>query len=218
MNCFARVALYAARMGIREFGFVVALAAVAWGQTIAPDGMARMAGTDAGSGIQYALISVDGKLVGAGGAAPVPPPRLTAQCTKALDGKLQFELLADLGGVAQIAYIPPWKPTKERPVRPPEEKARVKTEFLGYVKQKPLQFEWRYMREIPGEMHFASPGLHSGNMESERFFMQYLRSLPTLRMTIPPGGPVKAMATVEFETQKWQGLVKAEPLCWASGL
>jgi len=205
-------------MGIRVIGLVWALAAVAWGQTIAPAGMARIAGTDAGSGIQYALISVDGKLLGAAGEAPVPPPRLTAQCTKDAGGKLQFELLADLGGVAEIALIPPWKATKEKPVRPPEEKTKVKTEFLGYVKQKPLKFEWRYMREIPGEMRYATPGFHSGNMESERFFMQYLRSLPTLRMTVPPGGPVKALVTVEFETQKWQGLVKAEPLCWASGL
>jgi len=218
MNCVARVALYAPRMGIRAIGLVWALAAAAWGQTFAPDGMSRIAGTDAGSGIEYALISVEGKLIGVAGEAPAPAPRLTAQCTKTPGGTLQFELLADVGGVAEIKYIPPWKPANEKPYHQPEEKTKVKTEFLGYIKEKPRKFEWKFLREIPGEMHYASAGAHSANLETERVYMQYLRALPTLRMTVPPGMVVRAPVTVEFETQKWQGLVKAAPLCWASGL
>ncbi len=79
-------------------------------QTVAPaNGVRRIEGTDAGSGIAYVLISTDGKLVGAS-AVSSPAPRLTAVCTRTPAGKLKFELMADFGGVAEIAYYPPWKP------------------------------------------------------------------------------------------------------------
>ncbi len=176
----------------------------------------RLMGRDAESGIEYVLLSVEGKLVGS--PAPSPAPRLTAQCTKRPDGKMHFELLADAGGVAAISYIPPWHPTRDLSVQPPMQKAIVTMDFLGYMKVKPVKREWRYLREIPGELRYATPGLHSGNMEEIMFYLQYLKALPTLRLTMPANGAGTPVVVVEFDTAKWQQRVKAEPLCWASSL
>jgi hypothetical protein len=211
-------------MAMRWLRIVAGLGLLTGGQTA---GIATASGTDAGTGVAYALISVEGKVVGAP-IGPLPPqvaamipaaattsdaqPRLTAQCTKDTAGALKFELFADMGGVGTLAYHPPWKPTPQMQVQPPIQSVMMTTQFLGYTKIKPLRLGWTYLRELPGEMRYATPGFHSANMESEKVFVQYLRALPTVRMTIVGRG------TVEFETSGWQTAVKAEPLCGASGL
>lgn len=176
-------------------------------------GVTRTTGVDAGSGIAYVFVSVEGKVVsGAGEGQPVPPPRLSAQCTRDPGGKLRFELLADLGGVPELVYFPPWKQSRNDLYPPTLARVGVTMEFLGYTKVKPVKRQWEFLNELPGEMRYAAPGLGSGNMEPVMFYLQYLRALPTLRLT-PPG-----KGTVEFATTRWQEGVRAEPLCGASGL
>ncbi len=183
------------------------------GFTPAATGVSRIAGADAGSGIAYVLISGEGRLAGAGiPAGASVGPRLTAQCTKAPDGKLRFELLADFGGVDAVSYVPPWKPKQGELFPPPVNASQVTMEFLGYTKVKPVKREWDAIAEIPGEWKYATPALASKNLEQVMFYLQYLRALPTLRLT-PPG-----RAAAEWETTAWQDAVKAEPLCAASGL
>jgi hypothetical protein len=176
-----------------------------------PNGVTRLAGVDATSGITYALISLEGKAVG---AAPVrmPSPRLTAQCTQTPDGKRRFELLADLGGVPELVYYPPWKPKTSSEFPPQLVKAQVTMEFLGYTRVKPVKRQWESLDQLPNELRYSTPGLSSGNMEPINFYLQYLRALPTLRLTVPGKG------TAEWETAGWQQAVHAEPLCSASGL
>jgi hypothetical protein len=175
-------------------------------------GVTRMAGVESISGISYVLLSVEGKLTSAN-AETSAPPRLTAQCTRTAAGKLKFELLADLGGIKEIAYYPPWRPASSTDLYPPRlDKAQVTMEFLGYTRVKPVKRQWEYLLDLPGEMRYATPSLGSSNMEEIRFYLQYLRALPTLRLTIPGKG------TAEWETSKWQATVHAEPLCAASGL
>src|SRR5580704_12651136 len=82
-------------------------------------GMSAMAqaGTDATSGIAWALISMDGNVVG--GQAKERPPRLTAQCSKDAKGKMRFELLADAGDVPEVRFVAPFdKATDPRPNPP----------------------------------------------------------------------------------------------------
>ena len=49
-------------------------------------------------------------------------------------------------------------------------------------------------------------------METVAFYLQYLKALPTLRITGSQQG------IVQFETTAWQQAVRTEPLCHASGL
>lgn len=180
------------------------------GQTQAA--LTRLAGVDEASGISYALLSLEGRPLAAN-ADVTPRPRLTAQCTKTAAGKLRFELLADLGGVTAIAYYPPWRPASKSDLFPPRlEKTSVTMEFLGYTKVKPVKRQWVYLLELPGEMRYETPGMDSSNMEQVMLYLQYLRSLPTLRLTVAGKG------AAEWETSQWQAALHAEPLCAASGL
>ncbi len=196
-------------------GWALLLVAASWGQA-PPGDVVRSEGIDAGSGIAYVLISIDGRRVD--GAKPTVPPRLTAQCTKAVDGKTRFELLADMGEVPEVRFVPPWVKKDSTSFPPVLAKTMVTMDFLGYTKVKPVKREWRSVDGLPGEMKYAAPGMHSGNMEEVMVYMQYLRALPTLRLTLPGETKANPAAIAEFETSRWQAKVKAEPLCWASGL
>jgi hypothetical protein len=171
---------------------------------------AALEGTDSPSGIAYALISVEGRRPSPGEAAA---PRLTAQCTKNPNGKLRFELLVDAGGVSELRFVPPWKPSSKSDFPPVLPKTTVTMEFLGYTKVKPVKRQWTGIDGLPGEWKYATPGLGSANMEDANYYMQYLKALPTLRLTFS-----SPSFTLEFETARWQQRVKAEPLCAASGL
>ena len=175
-------------------------------------------GVEAGSGIQFALLSLEGRFV-----EPRPgerSPRLTAQCTKDGKGKLRFELLADLGDVPELRFMPPWRPTPGVPGEFPPmlPHATVTMEFLGYTKVKPVKRQWVAIDGLAGEWKYGTPGLTSGNMEEIGFYMQYLKALPTLRLTFPSEVKGKSPVMVEFETAKWQAEVRTQPLCGASGL
>ena len=155
------------------------------------------------------LIVMEGK-----GTSAVDP-RLIAQCSKSADGKFGFELMADEPGSAgggALAFQGPWRPGNGALFAPPLRKIQVTMEFLGYVKEKPLRRQWEYPFGTTGLIRYATPGIKSGNMEGVAYYLKYLRSLPTLRLTIVGSG------AVEFETAKWLTVVKAEPLCAAAGL
>ena len=183
----------------------------------AADAITRQTGTEPSQKIDWALISVSGRLVPAPGApslavADTTPPRLTAQCTRDAAGKLRFELLADFGGVPEIAYAPPWKQSPGDLYPPHLVPMTMTMDFLGYTKVKPAKRQWNTLKDQRGELEYATPGFGSANMEPIAFYVQYLRALPTLRLSAA-GHP-----TLEFETLKWQAAVKAESLCWASSL
>lgn len=191
-----------------SFGLVLAGAA-AFGQD-KPAEAVRVAGGDADSGIAYVLLPLEGRALGP--VQPVTPPRLTAQCTRDAGGKLRFELLVDEGGAPALRFVAPWKATKESQFRPPVETVTVTMEYLGYVKEKPVKRQWDRVNGTPEELRYAAPGMASHNLEEVARCLQYLRSLPGLRISIP-GRPV-----LEFATAGWQARVKAESLCGASGL
>jgi hypothetical protein len=202
---------YSCGMRLRIAGWIFILAAA--GAVNAQMGVAS--GTDAGSGISWVFISLNGKVVGDETAGV---PRLTAQCTKEGKGKLRFELLADVGDVPEVRFVPPFKATDTELFPPTVPKTTVTMEFLGYMKVKPVKRQWTGIDQLPGEWKYATPGGNSSNMEEIMFYLQYLRALPTLRLTLPTVGGLRRPAVVEFETAAWQAKVKAEPLCWASGL
>ncbi len=172
----------------------------------------RVAGRDAGSGIDYVLLPEYGRRISGTPNPHEPAPRLTAQCTRRPNGSLRFELLADAGTTVPPSYYPPWHQTKDDLYPPNLEKVAVTMEFLGYTKVKPVKRQWVRLQEQPEELRYNTPGADSSNLEEIAFYLQYLRALPTLRLTIP------GQAAIEFDTAGWLARVKAEPLCHASGL
>jgi hypothetical protein len=179
-------------------GILIAVLLASASSQTAADGLAVLSGRDADSGIAYALISLE--------------------CTKNAAGKLRFELLVDAGDVPELRFVPPWKPTRSDQFPPAVAKATVTMEFLGYTKVKPVKRVWTAIDGLPGEWKYAAPGIASANMEEIAYYMQYLKALPTLRLTFPATGAGQPPLTLEFETAKWQQKLKAEPLCGASAL
>lgn len=177
----------------------------------------RKEGVDAPSGTAYVLISLKGKL---SGTPTLPPadsgiesfPRLTAQCTRSKGGKLNFELLSDLGEGSEILFIPPWTPSPGVLFAPLPDHVVITMEFLGYTKFKPVRCQWEHLLGHAGEMLYDAPGTRTSNLEPVQYYLQVLRSLPTLRLNVPHKG------IAEWQTAEWQAAVRTEPLCHASGL
>ena len=142
-------------------------------------------------------------------------PTLTAQCTADAAGKLYFELFANFGDVADPAFYPPWRPSGADDLFPaPTGKVQLTLDFLGYTHVKPFRrtFE-RVAAPGPAQLRYLNPGRQSPNLEPPGWFFQYLRSLPTLRLTSPGPPPRSA----DFLTTGWLAQLHAEPLCGASG-
>ena len=189
---------------------------VAQSATVAP-GLVRLGGDDPPSKITYVRFALDGRLLDEHGAAlavsvDVAPPRLTAQCTRNPSGKLGFELLADFGGVDDLAYYPPWDHLRDGGLFPPQLlKVSVTMEFLGYTHVKPVKRQWEVLLQPAGQLRYNRPGGDSANMEDLPYYLRYLLALPTLRLHYL--GKV-----AEFQTSALLEQVKKEPVCKAAGL
>jgi hypothetical protein len=189
---------------------------VAQSTTVVP-GLVRLDGLDAPSKITYVRFALDGRLFDGHGAAlaVVPegaPPRLVAECTRRPSGKLDFELLADFGGVDDLAYYPPWDHLRDGGLFPPQlEKVSVTMEFLGYTHVKPVKRQWEVLLQPTGQLRYIRPGGDSTNMEDLPYYLRYLLALPTLRLHYL--GKV-----TEFQTSALVEQVKKEPVCKAAGL
>lgn len=180
--------------------------------TLAP-GLSRVAGSDPASGIAYTRLLLEGKLLSPPAAAEPPstPPRLTAQCTQRPNGKLFFELFANYGGVEDTAFHRPWQPSDGGLFAPNTIKVRITMEFLGYTHVKPVTRQWEKLDTPAGQFRYNPPSAGSSNMEDSTFYLQYLKALPTLRLTY-------SGKTVEFLTTALFDQLRKEPLCKASRL
>jgi hypothetical protein len=186
--------------------------------TIAPN-LARNQGTDAASGIAFTRLYVSAdtpaSTTPATAAAPSPTldlsqPTLTAQCTKRANGKLFFELFVNFGGVTDITFYPPWVRSEGVMFPPATPKLTLTMEFLGYTKVKPVKRQWERVLQPDGQLRYTPPGTDA-NLEEISYYFQYLRALPTLRITGDGH-------TVSFLTTALQAQLHKEPLCTASGL
>ncbi len=201
---------------VRATGFLwlcVALSIDAQTTTLAP-GLSRIAGTDGESGIVYMRLLLEGKLVSPPPSVephPTPPPTLTAQCSQHPGGKLFFELFANYGGVEDTTYHRPWQPKDGGLFAPTTVKVKITMEFLGYTRVKPVTRQWERLDAPAGQFRYNTPSGASFNMEDSTFYLQYLKALPTLRLTY-------SGKTVEFFTAPLLDQLRKEPLCKASRL
>jgi hypothetical protein len=137
-------------------------------------------------------------------------PTLVAQCTRTPSGKLAFELLANFGGVSDLAYYPPWTPTNSSDRFPPRlEKAAITMDFLGYTHVKPVKRQWEALLQPVGEYRYNPPSGGSSNLEDSTYYLRFLLALPTLRLTLN-------QKAAEFNTASLLDQIRKEPLCKAS--
>ena len=183
--------------------------------TAAGPGIWRVEGQDNWSGVRFVrLLLLSSRARPETETASQPElrvPTLTGQCTQDSRGKLFFELFANFGGVPDARFYPPWHPSAGDLYPPSTRKVTLTMEFLGYTKVKPFK---RQFEEVgapgPEQLRYLNPGSGSSNMEPPGWFFQYLRSLPTLRLS-------EGARVAEFETAGWLAQLHQEPLCKASG-
>jgi hypothetical protein len=178
-------------------------------ETIGPH-LGRSAGVDAASGISYVRLYLNGMDAPDASGFELMRPTLTAQCTKHADGKLLFELFANFGNVTDATFYPPWKPGSGDLFPPRTTKAKYTMEFLGYRKMSPVKREFEHVMAPKGQLRYNPPGGGSGNMEPIAYFLQYLKALPTLRLS-GEGHSASWLATPLLNQ------LHNEPLCVASG-
>jgi hypothetical protein len=84
-------------------------------------------------------------------------------------------------------------------------------DFLGYTHIKPFRRQWEIPVEAPSLYHYNPPGIGSSNLEEISYFLRYLMSLPTLRLTLDN-------RSSEFLTTPFLADIRNEPLCRAAGI
>jgi hypothetical protein len=184
-------------------------------KTTLATGIDRLASQDTTSHIQYVRLVLPGTLrtpSPADSSTPSLPPTLIAQCTLRPDGKSYFELFANFGDATDLAFYPPWNPTSKQDLFPPRtEKATFTMEFLGYTRVKPVRRQWEIPIQTPGQYRYNSPGAGSANLEEITYYLRYLLSLPTLRLTLDN-------RSADFLTTPLLNEIRKEPLCRAASL
>ena len=185
-------------------------------QTLAP-GLRKLSGIEPTSKIEYTRIFLDGALVppnSPSSASPLTsasPPVLIAECTQPPSGKPRFELHAQFGEVQDTTYYPPWHPTPDSLYPPETVKVTVTMDFFGYTKVKPAKRQWEYLTAPAGELRYNPPSSRSHNLEEINFYLQYLKALPTLRLTLQD-------KAAQFDVNPLFEAIRKEPLCRAAGI
>ena len=184
-------------------------------KTTLTSGIQRFAGEDQASHIKYVKFVLAGSSrtpTAAPSAASSTPPTLIAQCTLRPSGRSYFELLTSFDGVTDFTYYPPWTPTsKDDLFAPHTDKVNITMEFLGYTKVKPVRRQWEVPMHLPGLFRYFPPGSGSSNLEEVSYYLRYLVSLPTLRLTLDNN-------SAEFLTTPLLAEIRKEPLCRAAAI
>ncbi len=186
-------------------------------QTLAP-GLRKLSGVEAESRISYARLFLDGIRVPVNSPPAVEAlktevtPVLIGECTESPHGKQRFELHMHYGDVEDTAYYPPWRRKNNQDLFPPPTvKTTVTMDFFGYTHVKPVKRQWELVTAPKGEMRYNPPSGQSKNLEEITFYLQYLKALPTLRLTLGD-------KAVQFEINPLFDAMRKESLCKASGI
>jgi hypothetical protein len=84
-------------------------------------------------------------------------------------------------------------------------------DFIGYTHVKPVRRQWEIPTQTPGQYRYNPPGSTSFNLEEISYYLRYLLSLPTLRLTLGNN-------SVDFLTTPLLSEIRKEPLCRAAAL
>jgi hypothetical protein len=166
----------------------------------------RLEGVDVASGVHYVRLIL---YLPSGGGSIDPPPRFVMECTEN-KGKRDLAWFVSFGGVSNVYFTPPFRPTPQEPFPPRNPSANLKMTFEGYAKWKPYIRSWEILSS--GELRYRNPGIESPNMDSPRFFLQYLHALPGLRIGYAkpvPGNPPDLL----FQTRPLLDELNKTPVC-----
>jgi hypothetical protein len=166
----------------------------------------RLEGMDSGFGIHFVRLLLSLPVVA---GSSQTPPRFTMECTENR-GKRDLAWFVSFGGVDDINYVPPFRPSNGNlfPLQNPS--ANLKMTFEGYTKWKPYTRVWEVLPS--GELRYRNPGIGSPNMNGPRFFLQYLNVLSGLRIRLAKsvaGSPPELF----FETRPLLDELNKTPAC-----
>jgi len=168
--------------------------------------ISRVEGTDPGSGTHYVRFSAPSPIPG---KDPGLAPRFTLEC-RDVKGKHDLLWFLSFGGVPVQPFEPPFQPSQGNLFPPRYPKVKLKMDFEGYMRTKPLVRAWEALPS--GEFRFCNAGMECPNMETARFYMSFLNSLPGLRISFAkpsPGDPPE----VFFELRSLIDEANRTPLC-----
>jgi hypothetical protein len=174
------------------------------------ENLLRLEGTDAPTGIHYLklMLLLKGPDTPAD-AAPATLPRFTVECREQ-KGKRSLHWLLRLDGSENFGFYPPGVLTEEHPYPTPTPNVLMSMRFEGYTHSQEFKRQWEVLPT--GELHYRNAGIRSANLDDPVYFMQWLGSLPNLRIGYakPTATQPKAMV---FATKPLLELVKKAALC-----
>jgi hypothetical protein len=176
----------------------------------APPTLQRMEGTVPETGVRYVRLLLSLPVT----AETTPPPRFTAECIEDR-GKLDLVWFVSFGGIEDSGFHPPFRASQADLFPPRYPSVNLKMTFEGYIKSKPFTRTWSVLPS--GELRYRNPGLDSPNMDSPRYFLTFLNSLPGLRIGYVKPGKGRSASPIQgeilFPTQPLLDELKKTPLC-----
>jgi hypothetical protein len=170
----------------------------------------RQDGTDAGTGVRYVRLLL--ALPAAGEDAR--PARFTVECVEDR-GKRDLLWFVSFGGIDDPGFLAPFRATQGALFPPQYPTVNLKMTFEGYIKSKPFTRAWSVLPS--GALRYRNPGTDSPNMDSTRYFLTFLNSLPGLRIGYAKSAKSSAAKPlaeeVFFPTQPLLDELKKTPLC-----
>jgi len=174
------------------------------------DNVLRLDGTDHDSGIHYLkLILLLRPPDAPENASADSLPRFTVECRQD-SGKRSLHWLLRFDGSPDFAFQPPQRSTLQDPNPVPYPTVSLKMRFEGYMRSEEFKRQWEILPT--GELHYRNPGFSSSNLDDPRHFMQWLNSLPNLRIGYAKPSAGKGGELV-FQTKPLLDLVKKSDLC-----
>ena len=144
------------------------------------DNLLRLEGTDPVSGIHYVKLISLLRPSDAPGIQAENMPRFTMECREQ-NGKQSLHWLVRFDGSPDFAFQRPLVSTNGDPNPAPNPNVTLKMRFEGYMKSEEFKRQWELLPT--GELHYRNSGLGSSNMDDARHFMQWVTSLPSIRLS-----------------------------------
>lgn len=179
---------------------------------VAPN-LARFDGLEPNQQITYTRFFLNANAASANSSNQVDltRPVLTAECFLDAKGKPGFVIYIAFAGLPDPAlYLPDLHP-KDGSSPPTRRFTNLSLQFVGYAKSKVFKRQFELMQQPAGQLRYNPPGFSSSNLEEFAYFMQFLRSLPTLHVT-------DGTHTADFNGVPLLTHIHEAPLCAAAGL